>query len=184
MRTFFADAAAFRRWLTENAATAKELVVGFHTTKSGLPSITWPQSVDEALCVGWIDGVRKNVDATSYQIRFSPRKPSSHWSTVNIRRVAVLTAEGRMQAAGLAAYAQRSEARSGKASYEQPCMPELAPADQKLFRKHRAAWAFFEKQPPGYRKRVIWIVISAKQEATRQRRLAALIEASAAGQRI
>ncbi len=181
---FFATSAQFRTWLKHNADTATELIVGFHKVGSGTPSMTWPQSVDEALCFGWIDAVRKRIDAQRYQIRFTRRKPGSTWSAINIERVAVLTAQGRMQAAGLAAFALRSEARSRTYAYEQRDMAVLAPPDEKAFRKNKAAWAFFEAQSPSYRHRMIWRIVSAKQAATQQRRLQQLIEASQHGQRL
>ncbi len=181
---FFATPAEFRTWLRRHGATATELVVGFHKVGSGRPSLTWPQSVDEALCEGWIDGVRRRIDDTSYQIRFTPRKASSQWSAVNIERVRVLTEEGRMRPAGLAAFAKRTEDRSRRASYEQDAPVALAPAEEKRFRAHRAAWAFFEQQPAGWRKRMLWVVISAKKPETRERRLAALIAASESGKRL
>jgi uncharacterized protein YdeI (YjbR/CyaY-like superfamily) len=137
--------------------------------------------VDEALCYGWIDGVRRSVDADRYTIRFTPRQPRSTWSAVNIARVAELTAEGRMAPAGLAAFAARSEARSGIYSYEQRADAALDPAEEATFQADAAAWAFFQAQPPGYRRTATWWVISAKQAATRQRRLATLIADSAAG---
>ncbi len=146
--------------------------------------MTWPQSVDEALCVGWIDGIRKRIDEDSYLIRFTPRRKGSHWSAINIRRVGELQAMGRMQPAGLAAFAQRTEAKSAKASYEQAAMPELEPAQITIFKRDKAAWKFYLAQPPGYRRRVNWWVTSAKQEATRGRRLSVLIAACAEGRRL
>lgn len=181
---FFATPAEFRAWLMEHHTSAKELWVGFYKKGSGRPSITWPEAVDEALCVGWIDGRRQSIDAESYRIRFTPRRPQSIWSTVNIARVAELTAQGRMQPAGLAAFAQRSEARSGVYSHEQQQEQTLSPVDEERFRANPAAWAFFEAQPPSYRHRALHWVFSAKQEATRQKRFATLIEDSANGQRI
>ncbi|RZU02145.1 YdeI/OmpD-associated family protein [Rivibacter subsaxonicus] len=181
---FFATAAAFRAWLARNAGSATELVVGFHKVGSGQPSMSWPESVDEALCVGWIDGVRKRIDEQRYQIRFTPRKPGSTWSAINIARVAALEAEGRMQAAGLAAFARRVEHKSRTYAYEQAESATLAPAEQKLFQADRAAWTFFERQPPSYRHKLLWWVTSAKQAATRQSRLQRLIEASKRGERI
>lgn len=180
---YFDSAADFRAWLAAHAASARELLVGFHKVGSGRPHMTWPQSVDEALCVGWIDGVRKRVDDTRYTIRFTPRKAGSHWSAVNIRRVAELQALGRMQPAGLAAFAQRSEARTARAAYEQPGMPALPPQDEALFRADAAAWAFFERQAASWRKRMLWRILSARQPQTRERRLAQLIADCAAGLR-
>jgi uncharacterized protein YdeI (YjbR/CyaY-like superfamily) len=180
---YFASPATFRAWLKKHHATKSELLVGFHKRDSGLPSITWPESVDEALSFGWIDGVRKSLGETSYTIRFTPRRSGSIWSAVNIRRVEALTAEGRMQPAGLAAFAARTEARSRTYSFEQPTV-ELGESYLSTLRRNRAAWKFFEAQPPWYRKQVSWWVMSAKKEETRERRLERLIEASATGKRI
>ena len=181
---FFETPEAFRAWLAFHAHAASEIVVGFHKVGSGRPHMTWPQSVDEALCVGWVDGVRKRIDEHAYQIRFTPRTRTSTWSAINIERVRVLSEEGRMTAAGLEAFAHRREAKSRTYSYEQSGPAALAPADEAQFRKHKAAWAFFEAQPPGYRKLVVWRILSAKQQATRDKRLAALIAASARGERM
>jgi uncharacterized protein YdeI (YjbR/CyaY-like superfamily) len=181
---FFATPAAFRDWLTQHHATAAELWVGFYKKGSGRPSITWPEAVDEALCVGWIDGLRKSIDAERYRNRFTPRKPRSTWSAVNIARVAELTAQGRMQPAGLAAFAQRSEARSGIYSHEQPKDLTLSAADEEQFRANPTAWAFFQAQPPSYRHSALHWVLSAKQEPTRQKRITTLIDDSANGLRI
>ena len=183
MITFFRDAKALRSWFAKNSQSETELIAGFYKISTGIPSVTWPESVDEALCVGWIDGVRKNVDAQAYQIRFTPRKPTSHWSAINIAKVEALIAQGRMQPAGLAAFALRTEEKSRRASYEQPDMPVLPPAFEAQFRKHKAAWKFFEAQPPGYRKQMIWRITSAKREETREKRLLTLIELSAQGER-
>jgi uncharacterized protein YdeI (YjbR/CyaY-like superfamily) len=181
--TFFRNPTAFRRWFEKHHESKSELWVGFYKVNSGKPSITWPQSVDEALCFGWIDGIRKRVDEVSYTIRFTPRKATSTWSAVNIRRVEVLRREGRMRPAGERAFAARREERSGVYSYEQ--RPDGLPEPYAgLLRKNRRAQAFFESQPPSYRKAVYWWVASAKQEATRRRRLAQLIRDSAAGRRI
>ena len=158
--------------------------MGFHKKGSGKPSILWAEAVDEALCVGWIDGVRKRIDDTAYQIRFTPRKTTSTWSAINIARVADLSSQGRMQPAGLAAFSHRSEAKSRTYAYEQASGAALPPADEARFRKSKKAWAFFEAQPPGYRKLVIWRIVSAKQAVTRQKRLLELIEASKQGMRL
>ena len=157
--------------------------MGFHKRATGRPSLTWPESVDEALCFGWIDGLRRSLAGGAYLIRFTPRKPRSVWSVVNVRRVAVLTAEGRMQPAGLAAFARRQENRSGIYSYEQRAEQLPEPYATQL-RGHAAAWAYFQSCPPSYRKAAGWWVVSAKQEATRQRRLETLIADSAAGRKI
>ncbi len=181
--TFFPAPADFRRWLRRHHASVPELGVGFYKKHSERPSITWPESVDEALCVGWIDGIRKTIDADSYMIRFTPRRRGSIWSEVNIRRVGVLTNEKRMQPAGQAAFSARVEKKSGIYAYEQRSenLPELY---ARRFRQNKRAWAFFVTQPPSYRKTLSWWVLSAKQEATRERRLAKLIAESARGQRL
>jgi uncharacterized protein YdeI (YjbR/CyaY-like superfamily) len=181
---YFATPAALQRWFKKHGADTAELIVGFMKVDSGMPSVTWPQAVDEALCVGWIDGVRHRIDDERYKIRFTPRKASSHWSAVNIKRMEVLLAEGRLQPAGIAAFERRTEAKSVRAAYEQPTMPELDDAEVALFKKHKAAWAYFETVPPGYRKRVVWWVVSAKQAATRVKRLGVLIDACAQGIRL
>ncbi|HSW07825.1 YdeI/OmpD-associated family protein [Aquabacterium sp.] len=181
---YFATPDDFRAWFQQHAATATELLVGFHKRGSDTPSISWPESVDEALCVGWIDGVRKRIDDARYSIRFTPRKPTSTWSAINIERVRVLTEQGRMTPAGLAAFAHRKDAKSGTYAYEQAKTAELDAKDVAAFKKHKAAWAYFQAQPPGYRHLVIWRVVSAKQQATRERRLAQLIEACQEQRRI
>jgi 3-methyladenine DNA glycosylase AlkD/uncharacterized protein YdeI (YjbR/CyaY-like superfamily) len=175
--TFFPTPAGFRAWLTRHAASSTELIVGFYKSGSGKPSLSWSESVDEALCFGWIDGVRKRIDDESYQIRFAPRKPGSTWSAINIDKAEALITAGRMKPAGLEAFARRSEAKSRTYSYEQS-MARLGPADEAAFKKKKAAWTFLQDQAPSYRKMVVWWVVSAKQEATRQTRLAKLIEAS------
>ncbi len=180
---YFQNPEALRRWFAESSSSATELIVGYMKVATGLPSVTWPQSVDEALCVGWIDGIRHRIDDARYQIRFTPRRPGSNWSAVNIERVAVLQAEGRMTPAGLAAFERRSEDRSGKAAYEQPEMPELSAAQARLFRAQPQAWAYFESLPPGYRKKVTWWVTSAKRLPTQEKRLAKLMAACARGER-
>lgn len=184
MPTFFETPAQFRAWFAQHAATESELIVGFYKRDSGKPSITWPESVDEALCAGWIDGVRTRIDDEAYKIRFTPRKTTSTWSAFNIERVRVLTLEGRMTEAGLAAFAHRREAKSKIYSYEQAETANLAPEDAAQFRKHKAAWKFFEAQPPGYRHQMVWRIVSAKRPTTREARLQKLIEASANGQRL
>lgn len=180
--TFFETAAAFGVWLRAHGAQRAELVVGFYKLGSGRASITWPEAVDEALCVGWIDGVRRRIDDEAYQIRFTPRKAGSIWSAINIDRVAVLEQQGRVQPAGQAAFAGRSETRSRTYAYEQP--PHDMAQAKLAFGQHRAAWAFFEAQPPGYRQRMLWWVSSAKQTATRTTRLGKLIEACNGGLRL
>ena len=181
---YFDSAAAFRRWLSANHTIAGELLVGFHRKATGVPSLTWQESVDEALCFGWIDGVRRTVDATRYTIRFTPRRAGSTWSAINIGRVAALEELGRMRAAGRKAFAARSEKKSQIYAYEQRERAVFGPGEQKQFRLARDAWAFFERQPPGYRQKATYWVMTAKAEATRQRRLQKLVAESAAGRRI
>jgi uncharacterized protein YdeI (YjbR/CyaY-like superfamily) len=180
---FFKSPSDFRRWLEAHHSSAKELWVGFYKKDSGKPSITWPESVDEALCVGWIDGIRKRIDDQSYMIRFSPRKPTSIWSAVNIRHARRLIKERRMRPAGLHAFAARKENRSGIYSYEQRS-PELEEKYARKLKRNKLAWKFFQSQPPSYRKTVNWWIVSAKQEETRLKRLDRLIEASAKGRRL
>jgi uncharacterized protein YdeI (YjbR/CyaY-like superfamily) len=184
MPEFFETATLWRAWLAKFAAAESELVVGFYKRGSGRPSVSWPEAVDEALCVGWIDGVRKNIDAQSYQIRFTPRKATSTWSAVNIERVDALQRQGRMKPGGLNAFSHRREARSRTYSYEQAEAAELSREEEARFREHEAAWAFFQAQPAGYRHLVVWRVISAKRAETREKRLAKLIEASENGTRL
>jgi uncharacterized protein YdeI (YjbR/CyaY-like superfamily) len=181
---FFATPEDFRAWLEENHATAGELWVGFHKKGTGRPSITWPESVDEALCVGWIDGVRRSLGEESYMIRFTPRRPGSIWSAVNVGRVEALSAEGRMRPAGLAAFARRSEAKTAIYTHEQPQAAVLDPELEREFRARAAAWEWFQGQAPSYRKRLLGWVMGAKGEETRRRRLAKLVEESAAGRRM
>jgi uncharacterized protein YdeI (YjbR/CyaY-like superfamily) len=178
---FFATPREFRAWLAANHATATEQWVGFYRKATGRPTLTWPESVDEALCVGWIDGIRKSIDDTSYMIRFTPRKRGSTWSAVNIARVAELQREGRMQAAGLAAFAARTEAKSAIYAYEQRKGAAFDEASEQRFRADAKAWEFFATQPPWYRRTATWWVISAKRPETREKRLATLIADSAAG---
>lgn len=182
--TYFANAQAFRSWLESNAATAAELIVGFHKVDSGRPSMIWSESVDEALCFGWIDGVRKRIDENSYQIRFTPRKASSIWSAVNIAKFGLLQAQGRMTAAGEKAFAHRKDDKSAIYAYEQERTAELSAEELKLFQRDKAAWTFFETTPPGYRKVLLHWVTTAKKAETRASRLATLLEACAAGKRL
>ena len=181
---FFSTPSAFRRWLVKNHERATELWVGFHRRDSGRPSITWPESVDEALCLGWIDGVRKRVDDESYKIRFTPRRAKSTWSAVNIARIAVLTGEGRVEPAGVAAFSRREESNSARYSFENRQSAKLSADDEREFRRDPAAWEFFQRQPAGYRRLASWWVISAKRPETRRKRLERLIAASHARRRI
>jgi len=181
---FFANADHFRAWLEKHHASATELVVGFHKRHTGRASMTWTESVREALCYGWIDGIRRSLGDDSYTIRFTPRKPSSNWSSRNVRHVEELMREGRMAPAGLAAFEARRPDRTGVYSFERRHAARLEPAQEKQFRANKAAWKFFESQPPSYRKTAVHWVVSAKREETRSRRLAQLIEDSAAGRRL
>lgn len=181
--TFFQSAADFRGWLDRHHATAHELLVGFYRKESGRGGITYPEALDEALSFGWIDGVRKRIDAEAYTIRFTPRKPGSIWSAVNIRRVQELTSRGLMKPSGLRMFGERDERKTRQYSYERD-RGQLDPALEETLRANRKASSFFDAQPPGYRKTVTLWVMSAKKEETRARRLAHLIELSASGTRI
>jgi uncharacterized protein YdeI (YjbR/CyaY-like superfamily) len=180
---FFPTPAEFRAWLEQHASTEGQLLVGFYKKGSGRPSITWPESVDEALCFGWIDGIRRGIDEESYSIRFTPRRRGSIWSAVNVRRIAALVDAGRMTPAGLAAFEARADAKTGVYSFESRPQGLDEPYAER-FRAQREAWRFFESQPPGYRRTATFWVQSAKQEATRLRRLDQLIEVSARGERL
>lgn len=180
---FFASAEAFRQWLEENHASAQEIWVGYYKKGSGQAGITYPESVDEALCFGWIDGIRKSVDAGRYTNRFTPRRPGSNWSAVNVRRVQELIAEGRMRPAGLRAFEARKAENTGIYGYEQQT-PAFDPALQAAFEANPVAWAFFQQQPPSYRRIATYWVMSAKREETRRRRMDTLIADSAAGRRL
>ena len=180
---FFKTPAEFRKWFETDHALASELWVGFYKKDSGKPSITWPESVDQALCFGWIDGIRKSIDDTSYMIRFTPRKARSIWSAVNIKRAGELIEQGLMRPAGLKAFTAHEENRSGIYSYEQRS-PELPAQYRKILNKNSRAMKFFDAQPPSYRKAANWWVQSAKKEETRLTRLAKLIEHSGKGERI
>ncbi|HSE45914.1 MAG TPA: YdeI/OmpD-associated family protein [Gemmatimonadales bacterium] len=181
---FFTEPAQFRAWLVKRHATAPELLVGFYRRDSGKPSMTWPESVDQALCFGWIDGVRRRLDQVSYTIRFTPRRAGSNWSAINIRRVKALQAEGLMHAAGLTAFAKRSDDKSRIYFYEQRHTARLDPEHQKKLEANRKAWAFFQAQPPGYQRLMAFWVVSAKKEKTRLKRLQRLIDQSARGRRL
>lgn len=172
---FFSTQNEFRQWLEKNHEKQTELLVGFYKVGSGKPSMTWPQSVDEALCFGWIDGIRRSIDGESYSIRFTPRKPQSIWSAVNIKKVEELTAKGLMEPAGIAAFAKREESKSKIYAYENEPV-KLSGEFEKEFKAHEKAWTFFEKQANWYKKRELNWVMSAKQEATRRSRLAQLIK--------
>lgn len=178
--TFFKRPSDFRKWLEKNHQKKTELLVGFYKVDSGKPSMTWPESVDEALCFGWIDGVRNSIDEHSYQIRFTPRKSTSIWSAVNIKKMEELAKNGRMQPAGLAAFEKRQEKKSRIYSFESEAK-ELTAQMEKQFQANKKAWTYFKALAPSYRKVSIHWVLSAKQEATQQKRLSQLIAFSEAG---
>jgi uncharacterized protein YdeI (YjbR/CyaY-like superfamily) len=177
---FFKTQSDFRKWLQKNHKKETELLVGFYKVGSGKPSMTWSQSVDEALCFGWIDGVRKSIDKDSYQIRFTQRKPTSIWSAINIKKIEELTKQGLMQPAGLASFERRTETKSKIYSYEK-AEAELTPDFKKQFKANKKAWDYFQSLAPSYKKISTHWVVSPKQEATRIKRLHQLISESAAG---
>ena len=181
--TFFKSPAEFRKWLEKNHASAEELLLGFHKKGSGKKSIPYAEALDEALCFGWIDGVRRSFDETSYTIRFTPRKPRSIWSLVNVRHVERLQQEGRMRPPGVAAFERREAKRTGIYAFEN-APRELATEYEKEFRRHKGAWEFFQTYPPYLKKQVSYWVMSAKKEETRSSRLRRLIESSEKGERI
>ena len=181
---FFPTLANWRAWLEKHHADAEEFWVGFYKRDSGRPSITWPESVDGALCFGWIDGVRKSIDATSYKIRFTPRKHRSIWSAINIKRAKELSKQGLMHPAGLAALDKRDSDRSAIYAYEQRTNAKLPVAFEKQFRINAEGWSFFQSQPPWYQRTSTYWVVSAKKEETRLKRLAILIDCSARKQKI
>ena len=176
--TFFLTPADFRDWLEAHHDKFPELLVGFHKKSSGKPSITWPESVEAALCFGWIDGVRKSFDETSYTIRFTPRKPTSIWSSINLNLVRKLTKQGLMHPAGLKAFAARIEEKSAIYSYEQRRTARFTREQEKQFRANKPAWEFFRSQAPWYQRVTTYWVISAKKEETKLKRLSELIESS------
>jgi uncharacterized protein YdeI (YjbR/CyaY-like superfamily) len=180
---FFASPAEFRTWMEKNHEQETELLVGYHKKHTGTPSLTWAESVDVALCFGWIDGIRKSIDDTAYTIRFTPRKARSIWSNVNIKRVGELTEMGLMQPAGLKAFEARTADRSGVYSAEQGDI-QLDEASEAALKANEKAWTFFDTQAKTYKKAVIWWIISAKKPETKAKRLAQLIEESASEKRI
>jgi len=181
---FFATPSEFRAWLEEHHDKSRELWVGYYKKGSGKPSVTWPETVDEALCFGWIDGLRKTVDDAAYMIRFTPRRTGSIWSAVNINRVKELTTLGLMRPEGLRAFEARKEDKSAIYAYEQKEGAALDEAYERQFRANRKAWEFFQKQAAWYRKSAVWKVVSAKKEETRLKRLAELIEYSERGEAV
>lgn len=182
--TFFKTPADFRQWLEQNHKRATELLVGFYKTGSGKPSITWPESVEQALCFGWIDGVRKSLGEEAYTIRFTPRRPNSIWSAVNVSKVEELKAKGLMKPEGLAAFEKLKEGKSRIYSHEQKETARLSPEFEKVFKANKKAWDFFKAQAPSYQKVMLHYVMTAKQEKTRQSRFEKLLQASAEGKRV
>ena len=182
MPTFFATEADFRRWLEANHGTADELLVGFWKKASAKPSIDWPQARDQALCFGWIDGIRKSLGEEAYTIRFTPRRKGSIWSKVNIERIAALRAAGQMTPAGTRAY-EENKGKTGLYAYERE-LAKLGTAEETQFREDKAGWADWKKRPAGYRRTVLHWVTSAKRPETRAKRLATLIECSSRGEKI
>lgn len=180
---YFKSAADFRRWLEANHASVRELFVGFYKQDSGKGGITYAEAVDEALCFGWIDGLKKRVDEFSYTHRFTPRKPKGNWSRVNLQHVERLKKSGRMMPAGLKAYDARDLKKCGVYSFEN-APRKLSAADKKQFKTDKTAWDFFQQQPPGYRRLAVWWVVGAKKEETRARRLAQLLADSGNGRRL
>ena len=180
---FFASPSGLRSWLAKNHAKERELWVGLYRKGTGKPSITWPELVDQLLCFGWIDGVRKSIDEESYMIRVTPRRAGSVWSAVNLRRIGELIEAGQMTRAGRAVWEARDPAKAGRYSFER-AQASLGEAYEAEFRSNRKAWTYFASQAPSYRKAATWWVMSAKREDTRSRRLATLIRDSANGERI
>lgn len=181
---FFKTPSDLRKWLEKNHAKKEEQWVGFYKTGSGKKSITWPESVDQALCFGWIDGLRKSIDEESYKIRFTPRKKTSIWSAVNLKKVKELQKAGLMREAGMKIYNERNEKNAEKYSFEQKTEIKLSPAYEKKFKSNKAAWKWFSASAASYRKAATWWVMQAKQEATQIKRLETLIIDSATGERI
>ena len=180
---FFRTVESLRTWFTKHGAIKSELWIGYYKKASGKGGVVYKQALDEALCVGWIDGVVRSIDDVCYMQRWTPRKPKSNWSNVNVKRVGELIAAGRMTPAGLAAFARRVPERTGVYTFENPT-PEFPPALVKRFKADKAAWKFWNAQPPGYRRTITGYVMSAKQDATRERRLALVIGCSARGERL
>ncbi|HEX4849789.1 MAG TPA: YdeI/OmpD-associated family protein, partial [Puia sp.] len=180
---FFPNQQGLRRWFEKNHQKKEELYLGFYKTKSGKASVTWPQSVDEALCFGWIDGVRKSINEISYYIRFTPRKPGSIWSKINIKKIEDLKKKGLLKTAGIEAFSKRTEKKSGVYSYENEAM-KLSKEYEKKLKANKAAWKYFELEAPWYKKVVIRWIMVASQEITREKRLQELIADSANGFRI
>ena len=181
--TFFPSPADLRAWYEANHEAAAELLLGFHKVGSGRPSVTYQEALDAALCFGWIDGIRRNIDAHSYSIRFTPRKRKGNWSLVNIKRVRELIEQGLIHPAGLRAFERRDEAQAAAYSYERETA-QFDAASERRFRAQKRAWAFFQAQPPGYQRTATWYVVSPKRQETRAKRLEILIDYSARGERL
>ncbi len=180
---YFTSPGAFGAWLAEHHATEREVLVGYWRKGTGKPSLTWPESVDEALCWGWIDGVRRGVDEERFTIRFTPRKRTSNWSLVNVRKYEALLKQGRVQEPGRAAFAARREEKTGIYSFENK-PKELPPEAIAALKRVKAALAFWEAQPPGYRRTIAFWIVSAKKEETRANRIARLVDVCARGERL
>jgi uncharacterized protein YdeI (YjbR/CyaY-like superfamily) len=181
---YFASPQEFYDWLSEHHASETEVFVGYWKKHTGRPSLTWSQAVDQALCFGWIDGRVNRIDDERHMQRFTPRRPGSNWSNVNVEKVAKLKRAGRMRPAGLAAFEARTEARTGVYSFERDRPPKLPRAYERRLRADAAAWAYWQARPPGYRRTATAWVVSAKREETRERRLTQLIECSAQGRHV
>jgi uncharacterized protein YdeI (YjbR/CyaY-like superfamily) len=179
---FFRSPSEFRRWLAAHHGDTLEVLVAFHRKGSGRGGITYHEALEEALCFGWIDGLTRSLDDGRYTIRFTPRRPNSNWSTVNVKRAEQLIDLGRMEPPGLAAFERRDRSEAARSSYE--ARRGLGKAEERAFRRHPEAWRFFEAQAPSYRRTIGWWVVSAKREETRRRRLDKLIAHSARGERV
>ncbi len=180
---YFESPAKLRRWFAKHHAAARELWIGFYKKATGRSSVTYHEALDEALAVGWIDGVRKSVDEDRYVIRFTPRKPGSYWSAVNTKRATELEKRGLMTKAGLDVFEARDPAKTKKYSFERKAAA-LPPVLERTFKKNKPAWTFFEAQPPSYRKMITWFIVSAARDETRLARLSKVMDASAAGRRL
>ena len=182
--TFFKNQEEFRAWLHKNHQSKTSLWVGYFKKHTKLPSMTWSESVDQAICYGWIDGIRKKVNEERYKIRFTPRKTSSHWSAVNLKKIKELTEKNLMQPAGISIFEKRKESNEKNYAYENQSKATLPSHYLEQIKANAKAWAFFENLAPSYKKQSIWWVVSAKQEKTRLKRLNVLIESSEAGLKI
>lgn len=180
---YFESPAKLRAWFASNHAKSRELWIGFLKKSTGKPSVTYPEALDEALCVGWIDGVRKRVDDERYRVRFTPRKRGSYWSAVNTKRATELTKLGRMKRPGLAAFEARDREKTKRYSFERETA-SFSPEHERRFRANKQAWEFFQHQSPSYRRTLAWYVVSAAKDDTRLKRLQRLIDASAAARRL